>query len=70
VTTTLSPTQVRCRDDGLLTARCTRCGTDLVQAPEADVRDALVALDRTHPATTHLARVPEGWLPARAGDPE
>lgn len=62
MTSTLSPTQVRCSSEGLLTARCTRCGTDFVQAPDADVRDALAALDRAHPASAHHRRVPEGWL--------
>jgi hypothetical protein len=64
MTATLSPTQVRCSDDGRLTARCTRCGGDYVQVPEVDVRDALAALDRTHPAAAHRRCVPEGWLPA------
>jgi hypothetical protein len=62
MTTTLSPTQVRCREDGRLTARCTWCGTELVQAPDADVRSALAALDRDHPARTHGRTVPAGWL--------
>ncbi len=66
MTTTLSPTQVRCRDDGRLTARCTRCGTEFVQAPGADVRTALMALDRDHPAAAHPRRVPAGWQAAGA----
>jgi hypothetical protein len=69
VTATLSPTQVRCSDEGLLTARCTQCATDFVQAPDADVRDALAALDRTHPRAAHRRCVPEGWLPAGTTDP-
>jgi hypothetical protein len=64
MTTTLSPTQVRCRPDGRLTARCTSCGADYVQAPEADVRAALEALDAAHGAGAHRRKPPQGWLPA------
>ena len=66
MTTTLSPTQVRCGGDGRLTARCSLCGTDFVQAPGADVRTALTALDDEHPATAHPRRVPAGWQAAAA----
>ena len=62
MTTTSSPTQVRCRDDGRLTARCLRCGLDVVQLPDVEVRAALVALDTDHDHRDGHPRIPPaGW---------
>ena len=63
MTTVASPTQVRCADDGRLTARCLVCQVDLVQTGD-DVAAALRALDEAHPAVRagrHSAEAPAGW---------
>ena len=64
MTTTSSPTQVRCGDDGRLTARCVRCGLGVVQLPDVEVRAALEALDADHGDDRpgcHPRTAPAGW---------
>lgn len=62
MTTTSSSMQVRCGDDGRLTARCVRCGLDLVQLPDVEVRAALAALDADHDDRgDHPRTPPAGW---------